>query len=77
MQDTLFTIILKLLDVIVQCFVCRLIYICTILLLRLMQMKCSKHKKYVAKYVQMYNFSHLCYIVTDTVLSGNTITQDA
>ena len=76
MQDTLFTIIL-LLDIIVECFVCRLIYIWTILLLRLMQIKCSQHKKYAAKYVHMYNFSRFCYIVTDNVLSGNTITQDA
>ena len=56
MQDTLFTIILKLLDIIVECFVCRLIYIWTILLLRLMQMKCSQHEKYLVKYVHMYNF---------------------
>ena len=33
-------------------------------------------KKYVAKNVHMYNFSRFCYIVTDIVLSGNTITQD-
>ena len=66
---------LKLIDIIVKCFVCRLIYICTIALLRFMQIKWSQH--YVFKYVHMYNFLSFCYIITEIVLSGSPITQDA
>ena len=38
LQHTLFAIVLKQLDIMVECFVCRLIYIRTIALLRFMQM---------------------------------------
>ena len=33
-------------------------------------------KKYVTKYVYMYNFSRFCYIVTYIALSVSSITQD-
>ena len=33
-------------------------------------------KKYVTKYVYMYNFSRFCYLVTYIALSVSSITQD-